>query len=838
MNRTEIFESFLLMGESEEESDRAARFLADEEVVVLGQKVDGVPVPANSVERMVFVERLLSDIGFTAREAQEGAYWLTQHHKVPLGAVLEEHGTFYWYKSRRWRSSRQLESAMRRFRRESEDGISISLAHLPRTLERVQPGEEWPLPDSVMHHFPPGRATSAVRVVANTYNMTGTFDVDEQRPREKVLDRTIPHDSNSSTLRHEAPPQAPSWSPTLENEADSQQNYAPAFEPMASPTTMDGRPSIRQSAKLDDSEDFDFWNSTTQGLCDDSVKQLSFEQQPLAPTIVFGPSLGGDEAAAAALAPYKIVVEEPIPQPCPRFDEPPPSAPPSPSASDSGADGGSLDAPVTKATDAPAQPSFFGGGADAWFRSAAAVHAMAAVTTEASAQRSCFGGSHPIFRSSSERPSPYSRQGPRVQQRGGQNGTSTAVTSTAIDSSAGASENEQMVHRLDQKVKRWGPAPPEIDAAPSAIAAHLRELTLKTATHGASRGGTLSQAATAMRHFDDFMRMTRYQPLRSPSGDDAQANLAYNEQILAEFATWLSVRPSPITNKPIAHGSIEGYVSAVRSQLMQAAHAPITPERSVFLSRTLKGIREMQPPKEPRKQRPALGAAHLRRLQMPIPADPQQNRIQANELAMVLLAYAALLRPSEIAYNRCNGAWRADRTLTRRDVTFFENGSAFIPYKHAIVMVLPRKKKRWQRVPQIVPYTGGAACAYTALERLYAIDEVPESEWASTPLVRNSDGSYFTTNQMSDVVARLVRQLGLGPEYTSYSLRIGGATDRREKGGTAEDIKQAGRWDSDIGEIYARPSAIRQAEISIAAYEAHGADVEHVMPGYVQPAWR
>ena len=49
-------------------------------------------------------------------------------------------------------------------------------------------------------------------------------------------------------------------------------------------------------------------------------------------------------------------------------------------------------------------------------------------------------------------------------------------------------------------------APPAVDAAPSAVAAHLRELTLKVATHGASRGGTLSQAATAMRHFDDFMR--------------------------------------------------------------------------------------------------------------------------------------------------------------------------------------------------------------------------------------------------------------------------------------------------------------------------------------------
>ena len=74
----------------------------------------------------------------------------------------------------------------------------------------------------------------------------------------------------------------------------------------------------------------------------------------------------------------------------------------------------------------------------------------------------------------------------------------------------------------------------------------------------------------------------------------------------------------------------------------------------MYLSRTLKGIRESRPPAPPRKARPALGAAQLRRIRMPVPRDSEQNKRLANDLALVLLAYAALLRPSEIAYGRAH----------------------------------------------------------------------------------------------------------------------------------------------------------------------------------------
>ena len=85
----------------------------------------------------------------------------------------------------------------------------------------------------------------------------------------------------------------------------------------------------------------------------------------------------------------------------------------------------------------------------------------------------------------------------------------------------------------------------------------------------------------------------------------------------------------------------------------------------MYLSRTLKGIRESRPPASPRKARPVLGAAQLRRIRMPVPRDSEQNKRLANDLALVLLAYAVLLRPSEIAYDhaygRAHGPWRPDR---------------------------------------------------------------------------------------------------------------------------------------------------------------------------------
>ena len=71
-----------------------------------------------------------------------------------------------------------------------------------------------------------------------------------------------------------------------------------------------------------------------------------------------------------------------------------------------------------------------------------------------------------------------------------------------------------------------------------------------------------------MKHFDEFMTLTGHQPLRDPCSSEA---LAYNENVMAEYAVWLSVKPSGGSGKPVSHSTAEQYVSMAKAQFMQKA---------------------------------------------------------------------------------------------------------------------------------------------------------------------------------------------------------------------------------------------------------------------------
>ena len=125
-------------------------------------------------------------------------------------------------------------------------------------------------------------------------------------------------------------------------------------------------------------------------------------------------------------------------------------------------------------------------------------------------------------------------------------------------------------------------------------------------------------------------------------------------------------------------------------------------------------------------------------------------------------------------------------------------------------------------------------CAYKALEFLLEVDPAPPD----APLVRQSNGKSFTREHLQEMVKAEATRQSLTPltAYTAYSLRIGGATDRLDSGATEADIRKAGRWDSDVAEVYARPSVARLVSTSLAAYDARGADIESAVPGYTQAA--
>ena len=66
---------------------------------------------------------------------------------------------------------------------------------------------------------------------------------------------------------------------------------------------------------------------------------------------------------------------------------------------------------------------------------------------------------------------------------------------------------------------------------------------------------------------------------------------------------------------------------------------------------------------------------------------------------------------------------------------------------------------------------------------------------------RWNNGAALTRSNFNAVIQRI-----FGPDYTSHSFRIGGATAAAEAGVAPNIIQKLGRWKSDCFRIYIRPS--------------------------------
>jgi hypothetical protein len=405
-----------------------------------------------------------------------------------------------------------------------------------------------------------------------------------------------------------------------------------------------------------------------------------------------------------------------------------------------------------------------------------------------------------------------------------------------------ARRNESSQARIQRITQQSGPTPPQIEAPPSVYAAELEARAAELAQISALREGTRGNLATALGWLERFVISTKYQPVRAVDGPTDWAAMLFNENIMASFAVFMSEAKSFTTDAVISRGTAEGYVSLVRSHFSAVARHPILPYKPLHLKRVQKGLRLEAGPGDPRKARLPVGAKELLKMPpAPAVASPEGKK-WANERAMLILAWHLLLRPGEIAYKGNKGAFDPRWGLTRAHVKFYPEGTAHVEVPHAVAWVLPIKKAdgRYQRVPITVPKEGGPICAYAALETLFRLDPVPEAELEVTPLVRKPSGKNFTPDDMSKVIKREMIKAGASEDdpYSAHCCRIGGACDRRDRGDTEEMIRQAGRWGSDIHEIYARPSVARQIQSSLGAYQATGTHIEAVYPGFVQPTFR
>jgi len=107
--------------------------------------------------------------------------------------------------------------------------------------------------------------------------------------------------------------------------------------------------------------------------------------------------------------------------------------------------------------------------------------------------------------------------------------------------------------------------------------------------------------------------------------------------------------------------------------------------------------------------------------------------------------------------------------------------------------------------------------AVSALWDMVAADPVSKEAEAITPLFRLAHGTAVTIGELRRVIKTLMERVGLDPRrFGVHSLRIGGATAALAAGLSPAQIRAAGRWGSDVYQIYTRLSpqaALRLAPV-------------------------
>ena len=143
-------------------------------------------------------------------------------------------------------------------------------------------------------------------------------------------------------------------------------------------------------------------------------------------------------------------------------------------------------------------------------------------------------------------------------------------------------------------------------------------------------------------------------------------------------------------------------------------------------------------------------------------------------------------------------------------------------------------------VTHVPPGDGSGADAYAALAMLEAVDPVPPSLRATTPLFSLGVAPRPSTHaDISLAVRRTVAQAGESPAgYSGRSLRVGGATELAARGAPSEAIRLLGRWDSDEYRAYTRVSHSQALRLSAAMGRSAAPmdpTLEATFPGFHQP---
>ena len=344
---------------------------------------------------------------------------------------------------------------------------------------------------------------------------------------------------------------------------------------------------------------------------------------------------------------------------------------------------------------------------------------------------------------------------------------------------------------------------------------------LATAYAAASEG----PLGTAIRSLAAFARCVPHRVLfKMPRWHGDLTAESHNEWTLLLWVWWLITRPSAKTGKPLQASTIEQRVSLAKGLLSFRYGFQLAGE-APRLRQFLKRQREKRGAHVRRKRR-GIRRRHLMRLWDRHPAVRASTKQARSEWAAEVCAWHMLARGGEIA------------TVTRGDLEF--GRSKRTGRRYAVIWLRPLKKKRGAAQPKLPQFIQEQRRPqewepYRALQRLA---ESIADEPGTAPLFTAARGAKMSTGKFRALNKRYAKLLGWNPkEAGAHTPRIGGATEYGASGSVSELLLQArGRWSSDIAAIYARMTRRAHLAASDLMFEAHGRDLEEIMPTFVQPA--
>ena len=408
-----------------------------------------------------------------------------------------------------------------------------------------------------------------------------------------------------------------------------------------------------------------------------------------------------------------------------------------------------------------------------------------------------------------------------------------------------------------------GVAPPERNSLAASLETSLR---LRMAT-----SLDLPRLNTALTWWESFQIANEgtlvFKPALSTASSSGQL---HNRKVIDLFGEYIR-RSEPLgktSHGVVQAAAIASYQSVILIFRSKEARYDIAPaDTNIVMPGALKAMRGQDPPTGERRRSVGLRAMDLRKA-----AEAGFDRTSvggAVEWAGMLFSHSALLRGGEEGV--ADGV-RPDptRIITWDKVVF----KAAIQESHSrpwlIGLVVPIKDASNTRraypiaVPRrhdgpflsdpLDPYDA-MALAWWLRARVgasplnFPCDEAgrPAPGWQlqapapdpSAAFFADPGGAPFTTSRVRARNKRIAALAGLDPaDVGGKAGRIGGSTDYRERLGAAGIalIKQRGRWNSDVGEIYQRPLVGDHLDAAADVGNACGDDLERICAEFAQAA--